>query len=215
MTAIERQPSRLARMARALGIGRARNDEQKAGSSAPLIAVEGLGMPAWMPRDYSAFAREGMMKNPIVYRSIRMISEAAASVPLLLYEGEHEIEEHPLLDLLRRPGAGRTTADLLEAWYGYLLVAGNAYIEAVGSSDRIWELHVLRPDRMRVIPGANGWPEAYEYAVDGRRVILGGEIMPGVNRILHVKLFHPVNDHYGLSPIEAAATAIDLDNTAS
>lgn len=215
MTAIERQPSRLARMARALGIGRARNGEQKAGSSAPLIAVEGLGMPAWMPRDYSAFAREGMMKNPIVYRSIRMISEAAASVPILLYEGEHEIEEHPLLDLLRRPGAGRTTADLLEAWYGYLLVAGNAYIEAVGSSDRIWELHVLRPDRMRVIPGANGWPEAYEYAVDGRRVILGGEIMPGVNRILHVKLFHPVNDHYGLSPIEAAATAIDLHNTAS
>ena len=33
--------------------------------------------------------------------------------------------------------------------------------------------------------------------------------------ILHVKLFNPVNDHYGLSPIEAAATAIDIHNTAS
>jgi hypothetical protein len=30
-----------------------------------------------------------------------------------------------------------------------------------------------------------------------------------------VKLFHPVNDHYGLSPLEAAATAIDIHNAAS
>src|SRR5690606_31090160 len=215
MTAIERQPSRLARMARALGIGRARNGEQKAGSSAPLIAVEGLGMPAWMPRDYSAFAREGMMKNPIVYRSIRMISEAAASVPLLLYEGEHEIEEHPLLDLLRRPGFGRTSTDLLEAWYGYLLVAGNAYAEVVASGGKLRELHVLRPDRVRIIPGEDGWPEEFEYSAGGRKVRIGGEVLPGGGRILHMKLFHPVNDHYGLSPIEAAATAIDLHNAAS
>lgn len=35
-----------------------------------------------------------------------------------------------------------------------------------------------------------------------------------MRRVLHVRLFHPVNDHYGLSPIEAAAAAIDLHNTA-
>ena len=34
-------------------------------------------------------------------------------------------------------------------------------------------------------------------------------------QILHLKLFHPANDHYGLSPIEAAATAIDIHNTAA
>ena len=39
------------------------------------------------PRDYAAFAREGFMQNAIVYRSVRMIAEAAASVPLLLYDG--------------------------------------------------------------------------------------------------------------------------------
>jgi len=33
--------------------------------------------------------------------------------------------------------------------------------------------------------------------------------------VLHLKLFHPANDHYGLSPLEAAATAIDAHNTAS
>ena len=133
----------------------------------PLIAWEPLGQPVWSPRDYAAFAREGFMQNAIVYRSVRMIAEAAASVPLLLYQGAEEIEEHALLDLIARPSPDRTSADFLEAWYGYLLVAGNAYVEAVAVSGRLRELHVLRPDRMKVIPGADGWPEAFEYAANG------------------------------------------------
>ena len=68
---------------------------------------------------------------------------------------------------------------------------------------------------MKVIPGPNGWPEAFEYTADGRTVRFAGEATPGVRPVLHVKLFHPVNDHYGLSPIEAAASAIDTHNTAS
>jgi len=215
MTTVERQPSRLARMMRALSLRSPRGRERKAAAPGPLVAMEGLRTPAWMPRDYGAFAREGMMQNPIVYRAVRMISEAAASVPLLLYEGEHELEEHPFLELLRRPGSGRTTTDLMEAWYGYLLVAGNVYIQAIALWGRIQELHVLRPDRVRVIPGSDGWPEAFEYHVSDRRVLIGGEVLPGIDRILHLKLFHPANDHYGLSPVEPAATAIDLHNTAS
>ncbi len=35
------------------------------------------------------------MQNPIVYRSVRMVAEAAASIPLLLYEGGEEHEAHP------------------------------------------------------------------------------------------------------------------------
>ncbi|HRD78462.1 MAG TPA: phage portal protein [Hyphomicrobiaceae bacterium] len=77
------------------------------------------------------------------------------------------------------------------------------------------ELHALRPDRVRVIPGADGWPEAFEYAVAGQTVRIEGEATPGIRAILHQKLFHPANDHYGLSPIEAAATAIDIHNAAS
>ena len=71
------------------------------------------------------------MQNAIVYRSVRMIAEAAATIPLLLYEREAEVSEHPLLEPLRRPSADHTQTDFLEAWYGFLLVAGNAYAEAV------------------------------------------------------------------------------------
>ena len=44
---------------------------------------------------------------------------------------------------------------------------------------------------------------------------LDGEPVPNVRRILQIKLFHPDNDHYGMSPIEAASTAIDIHNAAS
>jgi HK97 family phage portal protein len=70
--------------------------------------------------------------------------------------------------------------------------------------------------RIQIVPGEDGWPEAYDYAVDGASPIrLDGEAIPGVRRVLHQKLFHPLNDHYGLSPIEAAASAIDIHNAAS
>ncbi len=176
--------------------------------------LETLGRPVWTPRDYEAFAREGFMQNAIVYRAVRMIAEAAASVPLLLYEGDQEHDDHPLLDLLARPSLDHTSADFLEAWYGYLLVAGNAYVEAVAIGGRLRELHALRPDRMKVVPGAEGWPEAYEYTCAGRTVRFEDEPLPGVRPILHVRLFHPANDHYGMSPVEAAAQAIDIHNTA-
>ncbi len=192
----------------------ARLAEAKASAVGPLLAWEPLGQPVWAPRDYSAFAREGFMQNAIVYRSVRMIAEAAASVPLLLYEGDEEIERHPLLDLIAHPSPDQTTADFLEVWYGFLLVAGNAYVEAVALSGTLRELHVLRPDRMKVIPGADGWPEAFEYSACGRSVRFEAEPVRGVRPVLHVRLFHPVNDHYGMSPIEAAAKAIDIHNAA-
>jgi HK97 family phage portal protein len=183
--------------------------------AAPCFAFDRLASPAWAPRDYAAFAREGFMQNPILYRAVRMVAEAAASVPLLLYRGEDEIADHPLLDLLARPNPGASSADLLEAWYGYLLVSGNAYMEALAVGAGIRELHALRPDRMKVVPGPGGWPEAFECVTDGKTWRIAGEAVPGVARILHIKLFHPLSDHYGLSPIEAAAQAIDIHNTTS
>ncbi len=188
---------------------------QKGSHTGPLVAYGTLGQPVWAPRDYATFAREGFMQNAIVYRCVRMIGEAAATIPLLLYEGDTEIEAHPLLDLIRRPSLDHTGTDFFESWYGFLLVAGNAYVEAVALDGELRELHILRPDRMKVIPGLDGWPEGYEYTASGQSIRFYDEPVAGVRPILHVRLFHPANDHYGMSPIEAAATAIDIHNTAS
>lgn len=191
---------------------RGRVTEEKSGA---LIAIEGLGRPHWMARDYAAFAREGVMQNPIVYRSVRMIAEAAASVPLLVYEGDVEQEGHPLLELVSRPGPAMTRQDLMETWIGHLMVDGNGYLEAVAVGDDIRELVALRPDRMRVVCDEAGWADGYEYRTPDGVVRIAGEAVPGVRRVLHLRLFHPLSDHTGLSPIEAAAVAIDIHNAAS
>ncbi len=73
----------------------------------------------------------------------------------------------------------------------------------------------MRPDRIQILPGGTGWPEAFDYTIAGRTVRIGGDAVEGVRAMHHIKLFHPTNDYYGLSPLEAAASAIDLHNTAS
>ncbi len=126
--------------------------DQKASRANGLVALHSLGDPVWSPRDVSAFAREGFMQNAVAYRCVRMIAEAAGAIPLLLYRGTQEIESHPILDLMRKPSYDHTQQDFLESWYGFLLVAGNAYVEAVAVGGQVRELHILRPDRMKVIP---------------------------------------------------------------
>jgi phage portal protein BeeE len=96
---------------------------------------------------------------------------------------------------------------MFETFYGHLQVAGNAYLEAVTVAGEVRELHVLRPDRMKVVPGKDGWPEAYEYCANGASVRFVQQSGDGVPPILHLRLFSPVDDHYGLSPLEAAAPA--------
>jgi HK97 family phage portal protein len=173
------------------------------------MALYTQGQPQWTPRNYAALAEHGFLGNAIGYRCARMIAEAAASVPWLLYERQAERDTHPLLDLLARPSPVAAGRDLFESLYGFLQVAGNAYLEAVTLDGRIRELHVLRPDRMRAVPGPEGWPEAYDYSVGGSSLRLPAEA------VLHLKLFHPLNDHYGLSPLEPAGRAIDTHNAAN
>ena len=187
--------------------------EAKASAAGPLIAFQSAGRPAWTPRNYAALAREGFAQNAIAHRCVTLIAEASASVPWLLYDGVAEIDEHPLLSLLARPNRGQAGADFREALAGYLMTAGNAYIEAVSVDGTVRELHLLRPDRMKVVPGSDGWPEAYEYTVNGRSLRFA--IPPdGPAPVLHLKLFHPLDDHYGFAPIEAAAVALDIHNAA-
>ena len=183
--------------------------ETKRSAAAPLIALHTAGRPQWTPRNYAALAKEGFASNAIGYRAVRMIAEAAASLPWLLYEGEREVSAHPLLDLLQKPNAGQPGREFTEQLYGFLLVAGNAYVEKVELDGVARELYALRPDRVKAIASMNGWAEAFEYSVNGQMIRIPRE------NLLHLKLFNPVNDFYGLSPLEAAQRAIDVHNAAS
>lgn len=182
--------------------------ETKRSATGPLIALHQAGRPQWTPRNYAALAQEGFASNAIGYRCVRMIAEAAGSLPWLMYEGDREIAAHPLLDLLRQPNPGQPGREFGEQLYGFLLVAGNAYVEKVAIDGQPRELHALRPDRVKAVASTNGWAEAYDYSVNGQSVR-----MPREN-VLQLRLFNPLNDHYGMSPLEAAQRAIDTHNAA-
>lgn len=188
--------------------------ERKASAVGRVIAWGSAGRVAWSPRDTASLTRTGFQGNPVGFRVVRLIAEAAAALPLVCQTVEQRFETHPVLGLVNRPNGNQGRAEFLEAVYGYLLLAGNAYVEAVpGVTSVPAELHVLRPDRMNLVPGADGWPVAYDYTVGGRthRYDVTGEMSP----ICHLKTFHPQDDHYGFSPMQAAAVAVDVHNSAS
>lgn len=183
--------------------------ERKSFAAQPLVSIQTIGRPQWSARNYGAQAKEGFASNAVGYRSVRMIAEAASSVPLLAYVKGVEEAGHPLAQLLARPNPAQTGRELIEHVVSHLLIAGNAYIEASLLDGSPRELVALRPDRTKIVPGPRGWPEAYEYSVGGQSTRLPAET------VLHVKLFNPLDDHYGLSPLEAAARSIDTHNAAS
>ena len=183
--------------------------EQKSG--APLIALQLTGRARWSSRDTVGLARMGVMHNAIAYARIRRIASAAASVPWLLYDGAQELESHPLLALLQQPNPNEDGPALFERWYAFLQSAGNAYLEGVTLEGSPRELHVLRPDRVTVVQGARGWPAGYDYNVDGQIRRITREAS-GFLPVLHAALFHPLDDHYGLSPLEVAQTAVEVHN---
>ncbi len=188
--------------------------EAKASASGRVIAWPGAGRVAWSPRDGASLTRTGFVGNPVGFRCVKMIAEAAAALPLVLQCEETRFACHPLLDVIARPNPAQGRAELLEALYAQILLSGNGYVEAVsGDVGAPAELHVLRSDRMSVIPGQDGWPVGYEYAVGGRKHRF--DVSAGHPVICHVRSFHPQDDHYGLSPLQAAAQAVDVHNSAS
>jgi hypothetical protein len=147
-----------------------------------IIALEAGGRPRWTPRDYAALARAGYARNAIVHRAVRLIAESIGGLSFVLYEGGREHTTHPLTDLIARPNPRQDGAALLESVASHLLLAGNAYVEAVAlagqenahggaqNTAQVRELYALRPDRMKVVPGPDGWPQGYDYTVGGATV---------------------------------------------
>ncbi|MDG1118137.1 MAG: phage portal protein [Flavimaricola sp.] len=202
--------------ARAGGYADGRAPETKASGAGGVIAWGGAGRVAWSPRDTVSLTKTGFLGNPVGFRAVKLIAEAAAALPLILQDHARRYDRHPVLDLIGRPNGVQGRAELLEALFGQILLTGNGYLEGVRldeARDIPQELHVLRSDRVSLIPGADGWPVAYDYTVGGRKHRFA--LDEGPSPVCHIKSFHPQDDHYGFSPLQAAATSVDVHNAAA
>jgi HK97 family phage portal protein len=188
-----------------------RQPEKKA-SQTGRVMVMTPGQPAWSGRDYASFSREAYIRNVVAYQSVNKIADAVSSIRWTAWRGEKELSVHPALDLIRNPNASQSGSQYIREKVSFLLIAGNSYEESVKVAGRTRELYQLRPDRMKVIPGDNGYPIAYQYENNGRKVRWDVDPRTLQSDIRHLKLFNPLDDWYGLSPVEAASYAVDQHN---
>lgn len=183
----------------------------------------GEPLPALAPELGRAGQYAGVyMGSPWVYVAVNRIAEAAALVPFRVYQsaagagsagevapagaGEVALPQHPFTRLLQRPNPLLSRFELIEHTVGSLEIHGNAYWflagQPGGAPQEIWP---LRPDRVQIVPDAMRGVRGYLYEVDGRRIPLDAA------EVVHFRRWHPANDYYGLSALEAARLAVETD----
>ena len=182
-----------------------------------MMGYFGVGSTDIKKYNYQDLAKEGYLKNAIVYRCVNEISRGASAVPFVIKAGDQIIEEHPLIDLLNRPNPLQSYSEFFNSLFGYVLLSGNAYILKVGAETGTpQELHQLRPDRIVIKGSGNQIPDRYQYVLNGK-VHQQYEVDQenGFSDLKHIKLWNPLDDYYGLSPMSAAAVEVDQFNMAS
>ena len=163
------------------------------------------------PRSYEAQVRASYLTNPIAARAIRMISEGAGGAPLVSNPAGH-----PALALLASTGFGASGPGLLETLAAQLLLHGNAYVEAATGPDGLpAALFALRPERVTVEADSQGWPVGYHYRAGAAVTRYPAESLGDRAGLLHIRGFHPLDDHYGVGCLGAAAAAVDVHNAAA
>jgi len=181
-----------------------------------MVGYFGVGTSKSRKYKYEDLAEEGYMKNSIVYRCVNEIAKGASAVPFMVKAGDQVLDSHPIVTLLSRPNPLQSHSEFFNSTFGFLLLSGNAYILKVGSEvGAPKELHLLRPDRMVIKGGANPIPERYDYVINGRvHASYPIDERSGFSDVKHIKLWNPLDDYYGLSPMSAAALEVDQHNMA-
>ena len=184
---------------------------------APIVSYQSLGYDVSTKIAYNDLAKEGYQENAIVYRCINEIANNASRVNINLFRGDQEVDNHPLLDLLYNPSPTQSQVEWFQGLYSYLLISGNNYMLSVGGDNTPpTELYNLRPDRIQIRTGQRAMPQSYDYMIGGQ-IVESYEVdqATGNSKIKHIKMFNPLDDYYGMSPIQASSVDIDQHNLAN
>jgi HK97 family phage portal protein len=179
------------------------------GATVPL--TYDIGNASYPDVSFGNLASEGYIKSEIVHACIRELAVGAASAQYQVIAtstdgGTVAVERGPLFDLMKRPNPAMSWYQFIEEFVTYLQVAGNVYTyKERDRGNRVTALQLLRPDRMRIIPGSYG-AESYIYEVDGRDYMLPKD------DVCHLALPNPSGDLYGLSPLQTLARTVNLDS---
>jgi HK97 family phage portal protein len=158
------------------------------------------------PYEYRSAVRHGYLDNPVAQRAVRLVAEGVGAAPLAGADDE-------VLALVAATSAGQS---LLETLAAHLLLHGNAFVQiAKDGAGKPVELFALRPERVSVVPDADGWPSGYLYKIGDRKLEIAVEDEGGWPNLVHLKAFHPADDHYGAGCLAAADQAVAIHNAAA
>lgn len=197
-----------------------RNMSKKSTSTERVLAefFDLAGNASWLNRDYLSLSREGYAKNVIAYRCIKGISDACADIPFFVRVNGNDVENHPIVQLLTRPNPQMTYKTFMRTGITHRLISGNTYMlgnkVSAGSTNRIMELSLLRPDRVQIEVDAQGRLRDYKYTINNTTKIYPIDSVTLISEVLHTKEVNPIDDLYGLSPIAVSAMGIDQHNEA-
>lgn len=203
--------------------GREGQPEQKAATNNLVLIGDGWANEWGLTHTYQQLAIEGYMRSVAVYRAIDIVAKASARLDFVLYSDTgredgtpdaskvEKIDNHPVLQLLRNPNPFQPSFQFYYEMISHLLLSGNMYLNAITISRGVAELYLIRPDRVQIPPEFQYDmfnKDMYFWVInpDGSRRILSRE------ELLHTKFFNPINDVYGMSPLQAAALSLDQNN---
>ena len=200
-----------ARVLRALSLVEVRDD----GTTSHVAGADFVSAQPARP-DYSALnSMSALAAFPWVRACVDAIASDLTKLPIRAIRGRganaEPLDGHPAIDLLEQPSSRVSGILLRRQLVSDLVLTGDAFLLIAGSPEPR-ALIRLHPERVRIIPSADGQPAGYEY--DG-----GGDLTRyEFDQVLHVRqtswAASPVN-LYGTGAIQALHNDLKTDLAAS
>jgi len=147
-----------------------------------------------------------------VYACVNAIADEIGFINIRLFRfnknGSEEIFNNPILDLLHRANDFTTKFDLFWLTTNYLELTGEAPWFLVYEGNKPSQIVLLRPDRLKVIPGenVNEIIKGYKYNIGN-----GQEIDLEFNEVIFLRYPDPAKPFRGIGTLSAAALTFDID----
>ena len=212
------------------GIMHSMNDKQKTALYATSIGATTSGNAQRPVRDFSQYAHEGYKLNSVAFSCVQRIAKTFGMIDWQIMTDTDEpvpVPNHPLAKVLRRPNSQMQGVSFFEAYAVNYQLFGNSYIDATTMLSNITELWLPKPARIEAVPGKFGTPERYKHEASAQIKSWWFDPATGLpdlgrsdgHMLMHSRTANPTSDQgadwYGMSPLEAAAYAVDQHNQAS
>lgn len=164
------------------------------------------------------YVNEGYKGNVHVYSVVSSIIQRMPGIPFQHLLNDEHVKNSELIRLLNNPNSAQSQDEFIEAYGGWMLLTGNAYLYMMSPDEGLnkgkpVEMYWLPAQFVEIIGGGMTEPVA------GYRVNLGhgyGTVIPA-EKVIHFKYFNPgANTNggqlYGQAPLQASLLSVQAGN---